>query len=305
MIIARIHAGLGNQMFEYACARALSLRFGCPLQLDISDCGSKTPYGLGVFNVTGQFATAETVKLMRKRRNQLVRIVYLFTKIDIRRYSRYYFLESAHRPDPASLVTDPVNKDYYIEGYWQSQNYFADAQNAIRRDFTLREPLSGQNAEIEAAMRTGNSVSLHIRRGDYFSVPKHRKTFGVPLDEYARRAMRFIAERVENPHFYVFSDELDWVREHVRFEHPATFVDHNNRATAYCDLVLMSRCKHHIIANSTFSWWGAWLGDHPGKIVTAPQPWFLNPARIPPGIIPADWHEIPALDERSPEQGGS
>lgn len=296
MIVVRIHAGLGNQMFQYAMARALALQLGCELQLDVSDCGKRTPYGLGVFNVVGNFASEETAARLRQKKTQWVRLVYLLSRYDIRRASKHYFLEGAGCHDPTPMLLDPVHRDYYIEGYWQSQDWFVDAAETIRRELTFREPLDERNAAAVREIESVEAVSIHLRRGDYVSSRKLRRIFAVPMVDYCRRAMEFIAERVDNPHFFVFSNDHPWVRENIAFRHPATFIDHNRTAaSAYKDLALMARCRHNIIANSTFSWWGAWLNSHPEKIVTAPEPWFLKAEKIPPNVVPVTWHRIPAF----------
>lgn len=197
--------------------------------------------------------------------------------------------------DPLTFLVDPDRNDYYLEGFWQSERFFIDSADKVREEFTLREPLRGHNAELAARMAEVPSVSLHVRRGDYFAKAKFRRSFGVPLTDYYHRAMIFQAERIASPHFFVFSDDHDWVRANLHFDHPATFIQGNAAEKSYLDLVLMSRCKNHIIANSSFSWWGAWLDPNPEKVVTAPTPWFLKKWMITPGIVPEQWHEIPAF----------
>ena len=134
-----------------------------------------------------------------------------------------------------------------------------------------------------------NSVSLHIRRGDYVSNQKTNQTHGTCDLDYYQRCITEIEKEVENPYFFVFSDEIEWVKENLKINHPAEYVDQNTGDKSYEDMRLMSQCKHNVIANSSFSWWGAWLNSYPDKIVFAPKRWFASDKHNTKDLIPEGW----------------
>ena len=294
MLVFRIHGGLGNQLFQYAAGRALSLRYGCDYQLDMTHAGSTRRIGLDAFKITAPEADARTIGRLKRKKTQWMRIMKILTGRDIRGDDPHFILDRT--PDElAALDIDPVRNDYYFEGYYQSWRNFRDCEETVRAELTPRVPLDGNNATLAAKAAACDSISLHVRRGDYFT-PKFIKKFGVPLTGYYRRAMRWMAERVENPRFYVFSDDHAWVRDNLTFDWPAVFVEENNDTKTYCDILLMSACRHHIIANSSFSWWGAWLDPNPDKQVVVPDQWFLPPEEAPPDLIPPQWTPIAVND---------
>lgn len=138
-------------------------------------------------------------------------------------------------------------------------------------------------------MAQENAVSVHMRRGDFVSNPKSNAVHGVCPPEYYRAAIRTMAGQVEKPCFYIFSDDIAWAKDQLKLDFPCQSVEHNTGAESYNDMRLMSRCRHHIIANSSFSWWGAWLSDYPSKIVIAPRQWFLNAPHDVSDLIPHGW----------------
>jgi hypothetical protein len=181
-----------------------------------------------------------------------------------------------------------VPRDCYLAGYWQSEQYFREAAPAIHADFTFKSLPANRNAELAEQIGQVNAVSLHVRRGDYVNNPKTNVVHGVCSLDYYRDAVRHVASRVENPYFFIFSDDMAWVKEHLKMDLPCQYVDHNCGAESYNDMRLMSLCRHHIIANSSFSWWGAWLNRNPDKIVVAPKKWFANDKNIS-DLFPAGW----------------
>jgi Glycosyl transferase family 11 len=183
-----------------------------------------------------------------------------------------------------------------LHGYWQSEKYFSDVADIIRREFQVKLPATGPDEKLRETVASTDSVSVHFRRGDYAANPVSNRIHGVlPLDYY-RRCVQELTKTVRAPHFFVFSDEPQWVRDHLRLSYPTTIVEHQvNGSGAHADikdLRLMSQCKHHIIANSSFSWWGAWLSPHQNKMVFAPRQWFtkegLASARVD-DLLPDGW----------------
>ena len=179
-------------------------------------------------------------------------------------------------------------KHCYFAGYWQSEKYFRNHGNVIRADLTFKDPLTGQNLEWASRIGGSMAVGMHVRRGDYAANPKTLAVHGLCSPDYYRSAVDFIASHVDTPVFFVFSDDIPWVMEHLKIGLPCHYIDHNKGLASHNDMRLMSLCRHHIIANSSFSWWGAWLNSAPGKIVIAPRRWFAN-GRAVDDLIPEGW----------------
>lgn len=180
----------------------------------------------------------------------------------------------------------------YLLGYWQSEQYFSSIEEIIRSEFTFKEPLAGRNRDLADKIEKCESVSLHVRRGDYISHPIVRQVHGVCTQEYYMEAIKEVTKSVSRPHFFVFSDDPQWVQEHLLIDYPVTYVTHNSVGDASEDLRLMSLCRHNIIANSSFSWWGAWLNENREKIVITPRVWFLESYRQNRDLLPAKWKKL-------------
>jgi len=161
----------------------------------------------------------------------------------------------------------------------------------IRADFTFQLPLENKNAELAKQINQVSAVSLHVRRGDYANNPKTTATHGLCSLDYYRAAIRHVSDRIEQPYFFIFSDDIGWVKDNLKMDFPCQYVDHNQGAESYNDMRLMSMCKHHIIANSSFSWWGAWLNPNVEKTVIAPKLWFAN-ATNTQDLIPQSWVKL-------------
>jgi len=275
MVIANIIGGLGNQMFQYAAARALALRKSVPLKLDISGFNS---YGLhqgfelvNVFKIDTDFAESEDVRKMLGLQSQ---------PLILRMLSRPEFVVLRSRKlviEPSFNYSEMINEvpdDCYLKGYWQTEKYFLDTSALLRKDFTFRQPLENKNAECATLISELNAVSLHVRRGDYVRDASTAKKHGLCSVQYYHDAVQLVAERVPNVHLFVFSDDIFWVKKNLPLDLPTTFIDHNHGAESFNDMRLMCMCKHHIIANSSFSWWSAWLNPRADKIVIAPNSWF-------------------------------
>ncbi len=293
MVITNLIGGLGNQMFQYAAGRALALKYKTSLSLDISGFANyKLHNGFElqrIFNTTAEIASkTDMYRIFGWKYLPCFRRKLLRPSIKALRHKNYaiephfHFWQCFHQ----------LNKDSYLQGYWQSEKYFSDAISQIREDFTFKLPMKGKNAELALKMRQHNSVSLHVRRGDYASNPKTMSVHGLCSIDYYQTAIQYIAERAHLPNLYIFSDDIAWVKNNLKIDFPCNYIDHNNGDESYNDMRLMSLCKHHIIANSSFSWWGAWLNPSAGKIVVAPYQWFANHDRNLKDLIPDSWVRI-------------
>jgi hypothetical protein len=293
VVITNLIGGLGNQMFQYAAGRALALRSGADLMLDLSGFENYPlrRYELGAFSIQAAPAEipagAESPAPSSRWRSRIGRWIGLETKamvagVPVYRESHFHF-----DPHFASLRA-PV----HIVGYWQTPKYFNEIADVLRRDFTPKAPMDAGNAEIAGQIASCNSVSLHVRRGDYVSNPETGNYHGICSIDYYKHAVALICERVPDPRLFVFSDDHRWVRDNLQFDLPTQFVAANTADQGTRDIHLMAQCRHHILANSSFSWWGAWLNPSPDKIIVAPQKWFNVSTIDTRDLVPVGWIRI-------------
>lgn len=288
MIGTRLMGGLGNQMFQYAVARRLAIMKQTEVIMDLQFYENQHPddtqrsYELGNFvNIKPRFMSPE------KRPTE---IPYIGKKGYIR-YARDFLLrknwlfyrEPSHDYDQ-NLAYLP--NQVYISGFWQSERYFKDVRDHILVDFSFTGNLNKKQIRVRDQIVSSESVSLHVRRGDYVTNPNANKVHGTKGVDYYSKSLNTISKLVSNPHVFVISDDLDWCRENINVKFPVTYVDVNS--TGYEDMWFMSLCKHNIIANSSFSWWGAWLNKNPDKVVIAPKQWF-NDAEEGADRVPPEW----------------
>jgi hypothetical protein len=294
VVIARLLGGLGNQMFQYATGRALALRRGATLKLDITGFAEVGPhterrYELDSFQIHASPADAEDLgQFGRSRRAEYPPLdrVLRWLRIDRSNGAWPVYRERHFQFDPAlPQLRAPV----YLDGYWQSERYFSDIAAPLRQEFTAKMPLDPENEALGRSIDAVNAVSLHVRRGDYVNNPATNRFHGVCSLDYYQRALDYISLRVKEPHLFVFSDDQRWTRANLRCAVTTTFVDVNSPDCGYRDMGLMARCRHHIIANSSFSWWGAWLNPSHEKIVIAPDRWFGASRNDTRDLLPPSW----------------
>ena len=278
-------------MFQYAAGRALADRLGTELLSDTRafehalafQAYTRRAYALAPFKLRARLATARDLK------NWPVWPIEIGLRLPLVRplFRRWHF-ESGISYDPGvQTLREPV----CLVGYWQSERYFRDAAEGIRADFALREPLRDANAELLKLARAPASVGLHVRRGDFASLDNAMQVHGLCSIAYYRRAIGLVRERWPECRFLVFSDDPAWARAELPLDPSAVFVA-GNEASPECDLALMSACRHHIIANSSFSWWAAWLGYSPEQMVVAPTPWYANPQLDARDLAVSRWRYI-------------
>lgn len=291
MIIVRLMGGLGNQLFQYALGRKLSCESGAELKLDTSHfTPGARKYRLDRFNVVENIATPlEIGRLSGRARKGIVGKLELAIKVRLGMQKPSLVKENGCGFDARALRR--IN-EVYLDGYWQCERYFEDIKEVLMNEFALKTQPDTPNRLIMEQMEQTESVSIHIRRGDYVSNPTFFKVHGVCSTHYYESAVRLITEKIKNPHFFMFSDDLAWCRQNLNLGFPVTYVDCNGEERDYEDLRLMSHCKNHIVANSSFSWWGAWLGINPQRMVIAPKRWFADEAKDDRDIVPRDWMRI-------------
>lgn len=279
MVVVKLNGGLGNQLFQYAAALRLALKHRAQLKMDIRQftqlLAHTTPrqYELKHFAIRGSLLPPDTVWRRWWRRATLQ------PRLTVIKEKHYHF-------DPAILG---LGDNIYLDGYWQTAKYFSDVRQHVLDEFRVKTPLTERSRRLSARMHASNSVAVHIRRGDYVANPTTRQYHGVCSEAYYAAAAQRLTQRVHDISWYIFSDDIPWCRQHLKLPGATTFVDHNGPERAYDDLRLMSACKHFIIANSSFGWWGAWLSLSPQKIVIAPKRWFNTPAMNTTDVVPSDW----------------
>jgi hypothetical protein len=278
-VYARLTGGVGNQMFQYAAARRLAFIHDAQLQLDLREFQNRQRhYALDGFCIRGQPASAQRLRQLNCMMRWPSR---LLTREVVKRYK-----ERSFRFDPEVLELKPP---VYLDGYWQSERYFDDVRSEITSEFSFASDPSPRIAEMVEGMRAGAAVAVHVRRTDFVERAIVRQKHGSCSIDYYRAALLFVRSVEPLVRVFVFSDDMEWARRNLAELDPVTFVEGN---TVHDDLRLMSSCKHNVIANSTFSWWAAWLNRSPDKIVVAPTPWFAD-GPSDSDLIPHTWVRRP------------
>lgn len=324
MLAVRLSDGLGNQMFQYAFGKALSERNSEPVKYDISWFDNRDLFGgtertltLDQWDTSIEYATESDIRsifagLPNSAINRIIKYGYWFERIpngielaadyfnyyrEIRDFPSGDKMSWPHRRISYKPILD-IEGDGYFDGYWGSVEYLNNIEDTIRDDFSIPDGFEGLDAEIADEIVDSTAISIHVRRGDKLSQGPKSDPLGNALPvEYYNRAVNHIKKGIDsNPHYFVFSNDPNWAKNNINITNPTTYVTHNDGSTDYIDLALMSNCDHHIIANSSFSWWAAWLNPSSQKIVVAPRPW--TRFGYPTGsldrweFLPADWTTI-------------
>lgn len=267
MIIVKILGGLGNQMFQYSMGKYLAVKHNTELRLNLAGFESYKTWKFELDNLNVDYK--------------------IYKQSFFKKYKR---IDEKHFHFDADMLN--MSDNIYIVGYWQSEKYFKTIREHLLKDFSVKSAINKENQDILNLINSTNSVSLHVRRGDYLTNPSASTLHGTCTVEYYNNAIQYIARSVENPHFFLFSDDIEWVVENIKCDHPVKAVDINTIDNGYDDLRLMMNCKHNIIANSSFSWWGAWLNNNPDKIVIAPERWFLTDEYSAEDVVPEEWIKL-------------
>ncbi|WNO03726.1 alpha-1,2-fucosyltransferase [Rhodoferax mekongensis] len=292
-VIARIEGGLGNQLFQYAAARSLADRLNCELALDLRGLAENgdRPYQLDLYKtrcVIADTALLDRLPPWRSSRASRVRSRIAQCLPDI--YSYPVFWPNDFSYDPRF---DCIKRPVFMVGYWQTEKYFSWNRSHLLQDLQLRVPLNPRHSVL-TRMSSVNSAALHVRRGDYVSNPAAAEFHGTCDTAYYMQAVAELKNRQTDVELFVFSDEPEWARANLKFDVPTHVVDCHTPEQGHLDLELMRHCQHHIIANSSFSWWGAWLCESSGQHVYAPQRWFQDAGTNTSDVIPPRWHIVGA-----------
>ena len=294
LIIIKIFGGLGNQMFQYAFGKALSLKYNRKLFIDKSYFDEENypydlhpdhyPYKLDLYNIHDEFISntiSKYQKLISQKR--LYKLSNPLANIFAKKLPVYL--------NKRNFTFDNLEKTNYafLDGYWQGDEMKEYFREEILKSFTLKNSSEITN-QVISEINTSNSVSIHFRKGDYLSNPKFYSVFAECSVDYYKKAMNKINETVDNPKYFIFSDNINWVKQNLHITDDMSIIeddiiDHEQQ-------YLMTQCKHNIIANSSFSWWGAWLNKYDNKIVIGPQNWFKNIERSNDVYYPINWSII-------------
>ena len=285
-VFVRLEGRLGNQLFQYAAARAVAIKNNSELLLDTretTEVGGKYQYYLKHFNINARIAKPCELPPHRSKmiRYKLWRMYGKKIK-----HLREYGHNILHNENIFS-----ASSNCYLEGYFQTEKYFSSIKHIILQELTYASNPLKHNANMLKQIVSENAISLHFRRGDYLE-PFWSSYFAKCGSNYYNAAITHITKHVNNPIFYIFSDDPQWVKDNIHLDFPMIISENNQNGLAHEDLRLMSACKHNIIANSTYSWWGAYINSNPNKIVIAPQSWYPPNGVDNPDIVPHSWHRI-------------
>lgn len=268
MIITRIIGGLGNQMFQYAYAKALEQK-GHEVKIDISAFETYKLHGgyqLDKYNI-------DLDSSIKDENDKFYKNTFFYKVL------RRFGMDFSRRIKEKSLLFDKklleIDDNSYLDGYFQCEKYFKDIREIILKQFTINQDISNYTKEIKNKIQNfQNSCSLHIRRGDFVN-STNINIHGACDIEYYKKAMKYLEEKVVNINYFIFSDDIEWVKENLAIQN-AIYIDSKEKRIPHEDIYLMSLCKNNIIANSSFSWWGAWLNQNEKKMVIAPKRWFAD-----------------------------
>jgi hypothetical protein len=299
MVIAKLKGGLGNQMFQYAYGRAFALRKKDTLKIDITSYKQKstdTPreYSLSHFMIDAGISIANDneIRVAQYPHGRLSKYQQIFSQKILRRFNvgwnpRYFSSKML------------AVKHNYLDGFWQSHKFFESISPIIQNEFKLRESFQPEAQKVADLIQNSkqqniSAISIHVRRGDVARDAKTNPYYGICTPEYYTKAINCVRAKYPNLRFFVFSDDIDWVKQNIplpRTDSETVFVS-RPEITDYEELILMSQCSHNIIANSSFSWWAAWLNQNPHKTVIAPKEWITKHKNWHTDTIPPSWTRI-------------
>lgn len=292
MIVAAIKDRLGNQMFQYAAAKGLAVKKNTCLKIDKRYYEHNAPagyfYGLDAFNLDEHFVNNAEIKEYTGLSNALIhKIIRKFFKNHQGSNANHIYNEQFFHYDDS---INELSSNVYLKGYWQSYKYFEHIENELRNDFSFKDPIDISTDPFAQEIINSNSVCISVRRGDHLWHPITSQKYGHCDINYYNKGLEIIGSKEKDLKLFVFSDDIDWCKENLKFSYPAIFVKHqfdNPRFDYYLQLITL--CKHFIIPVSTFPWWGAWLSSNKDKIVIAPKVWFTDKTINDNDLFPDKW----------------
>jgi hypothetical protein len=279
-------------MFQYAAGRALSLRSGVPLKLDIYDLVDRAPHvdfvhrdcDLGLLMAPLDFASLRDLGTAYEKPRSLLTRLGLRYRRELLRKNTFQEKDQLYLPE----LTEAKKNHAYLLGYWHDERYFKDFRDVIVQDFAMRGDLLSDYVE---PILGSESVCLHVRRTDFVNISAERE-YRTQCDEaYYRQAIELILEQHKDIQIFGFSDDVEWCEKNMKLQKPVTWIPESEAGVkGGTHFWLMRQCKHFIIPNSSFAWWAAWLSENSGKIVVCPKQWYHNPHEQSEGLLPNDWH---------------
>ena len=297
MIVVRLMGGMGNQMFQYAVARNLAIMNNTSVKLDLNFLLDRTEresftfrnYDLDLFNIDGAIADESQSLQYKYYKSKIMRkIGFIKTKLFCRKYK--IITEKHYHFDPKVLER---GDNSYLIGFWQSYKYFSEVEKEIKKDFSFKNEMGEKAKEMLKEINDKESICVNIRRGDYVEDKKALKHHGVCGLDYYKEAKILVDEKIKKPHYFIFSDDIQWCLKNIDFGENMTFVNNEYAGDRFSDKFrLMKNCKHFIIPNSSYAWWAAWLSKNEEKLVIAPKKWLADSSINTDDVTPPNWVRI-------------
>jgi len=297
-IIIKLAGGLGNQMFQYAFGRNLAIKRNFSLYLDpfgLQNYATPREYGLRRFNISANLLEKEFVPNIMSRIIKKINEKKKILSLDFlyRWFPNLIWQIEKEKNLSYSKSYQYIYSNCVFEGFWQNQNYFSEIKDTLMIDFSLSGNLSLKNLQyFQEINKTEDSVAIHIRRGDYINNKANLSVYSYCGKKYYYAGVTLMSQQVKSPHLFIFSDDILWAKKNLRFDLPSEYIEGECQDQDIEELILMTNCKHHIIANSSFSWWGTWLCKNPDKIVIAPKSWFVDERMNSEFELPHEWIKI-------------
>ena len=285
MITVKLQGGMGNQLFQYAMAKAMASAKNTSFELDLEFLLDRTPnkglefvfrdYDLDLFNVNPLFSPKNAEQKFEEK-GWLAQVFSGFKKQIVYREPFFHYDAKVFQQ----------TGDVYLDGYWQSFRYFTAIEDELRKDFSFKKSVEDTSLSLFEKIKSTDSICINVRRADFVNNNYH----GTCDMNYFNQAIDYVTTRVANPHLFVFSDDPEWCKVNFKSILPIDIIGHEHKGYKFGNyLQLMSTCKHFIIPNSTFGWWAVWLSNTKGNIVVAPQKWFADTTINTTDLIPEHW----------------
>ena len=293
MIVVRLMGGLGNQMFQYAASRRLALQHGTDLKLDLSWFAEQSlrKYELDTLCILAEIATKEDLTLfdLEDAVSLAGRLRKFFRRA--KKAGGYLALQEEREFHGNSDVLNAPD-NVYLAGYWQTDEYFSDIRTVLLEEFAPAKELTPADQAFADKIAESTSVAVHVRRGDFVSNPKTTAFHGLCGEAYYEKAFSRVASRIKDAKFFIFSDDIPWSKENLHPPGETCFIERPHKVPSIVDLHMMRLCRHNIIANSSYSWWAAWLNENPDKSIIAPLKWFEMKGYDTINLIPTGWTRL-------------